>query len=82
MSETKVTIYTRENCHLCEGTIETCRRVSESVPDDITLDLVDVDEDPDLLEKYGDRVPYIFVDGRPAFKYRVEEGELRRKLRL
>jgi hypothetical protein len=29
----------------------------------------------------GDRVPYVLVDGRPAFKYRVNEAELRRKLR-
>lgn len=80
MSETEITIYTRENCHLCEEAVETCRRVGESVSADISLDLVDVDEDPELRERYGDRVPYIFVDGRPAFKYRVEADELRRKL--
>jgi hypothetical protein len=26
-------------------------------------------------------VPYVFVDGSPAFKYRVAERELREKLR-
>jgi len=25
-------------------------------------------------------VPYVFVDGRPAFKYEVDERELRLKL--
>jgi len=34
-----------------------------------------------LREEYGDRVPYVFVDGWPAFKYRVDESELRRQLR-
>lgn len=80
MSEITITVYTRENCHLCEEAIETCERVGESVPTDVTLDFVDVDEDPDLRDRYGHRVPYILVDGRPAFKYRVDETELRQRL--
>lgn len=80
MSDTTVTLYTREDCHLCETAIETIRQVSESVPTNVTLDIVDVDGDPDLRAEYGDRVPYVFVDGRPAFKYRVDAAELRRLL--
>lgn len=80
MTDTTITIYTREDCHLCETAIETCRRVSDAVSKNVTLDLVDVDEDPDLRARYGERVPYVLVDGRPAFKYRVDEAELRREL--
>jgi glutaredoxin len=77
MSGATITVYTREDCHLCEEAIGTIRRVAG---DDATLDLVDVDEDPDLRAEYGDRVPYVLIDGRPAFKYRVDEAELRRRL--
>lgn len=75
-----VTVYTREDCHLCEQAIETIRTVDESVDTDVSLELVDVDEDPQLRAEYGNRVPYVFVDGRAAFKYRVEKSELRRRL--
>ena len=80
MSDTTVSVYMRADCHLCAEAIGTIRRVSESVPTDVTLDIVDVDEDPDLRAEYGDRVPYVFVDGRPAFKYRIDAAELRRLL--
>ena len=29
---------------------------------------------------FGEEVPVLFLDGRKAFKYRVTEGELRRKI--
>lgn len=73
----RITVYTRENCHLCAEAIDTIERVAASLPRPVDLDTVDVDADPDLREKYGDRVPYVTVDGRPRFKYRVDADELR-----
>lgn len=75
-----VTVYTREDCHLCEDAITTIRSVIGSVDAPIELELVDVDEQETLQAEYGDRVPYVFVDGHPAFKYRVDKRELRQKL--
>ena len=42
---------------------------------------MDVDADPDLRRAYGKRVPYVLVGGRPAFNFRVDPDEARRKLR-
>ena len=75
-----MTVYTRAECHLCAEAIETIRTVAESIQRPVDIETVDVDADASLREEYGDRVPYVFVDGRPAFKYRVDEAELRRKL--
>lgn len=75
-----VTVYSREECHLCEEAIETIERVAASSPRTIELREVDVDEDPELREAYGERVPYVFVAGRPKFKYRVDEATLREAL--
>ncbi|MGH7395007.1 MAG: glutaredoxin family protein, partial [Candidatus Methylomirabilales bacterium] len=36
--------------------------------------------DPELLRRFGEEVPVLFVDGRKAFKYRVTVGSLRRRL--
>ena len=41
---------------------------------------VDVDTDPELADEYGERVPYVLIDGNPAFKYEIEERDLRLKL--
>jgi len=80
MSEVSVTVYTREDCHLCAEAIDTIRRVADEAGVDIAMDLVDVDTDEGLREEYGERVPYVLIDGTPAFKYRVDERRLRRKL--
>lgn len=76
----QITVYTRENCHLCEEAIDTIERVAASLSRPIDLETVDVDADPDLREQYGERVPYVTVDGRPRFKYRVDPDALRSML--
>ena len=76
-----VKIYTRENCHLCEEAKATIESVATAVDRPVTIEEIDVDTDERLREEYGERVPYVFVDGWPAFKYRVDESELRRQLR-
>lgn len=77
----QVTVYSRENCHLCEVAIADVERVAADVGVDVALSLVDVDEDETLRRIYGDRVPHVVVDGRPRFSYRIDEAELRRLLR-
>ncbi|MFB6097407.1 MAG: glutaredoxin family protein [Haloferacaceae archaeon] len=75
-----VTIYSREECHLCEEVAATVDRVAADLDVPVTVREVDVDEDPELREAYGERVPYVFVDGTPKFKYRVDEADLRAAL--
>jgi len=75
-----VTVYTREDCTLCDAAREAIEETAAELDVSIDLDAVDVDEDPALAEEYGERVPYVLIDGRPAFKYEVDERELRLKL--
>lgn len=75
-----VTIYSRADCHLCEAAKQTVQQVATEVETTVTITEVDVDTDETLRAEYGDRVPYVFVDGWPAFKYEVEAAELRRQL--
>lgn len=53
-------------------------RVATRVP--LTLDEVDVSRDPALLAEYGEQIPVLFIDGRKAAKYRIEERALERRL--
>ena len=72
-----VTVYSRENCHLCDEVEETVAAVVADLDREVTVEVVDVDEDTDLRESHGDRVPYVLVDGTPKFKYRVDAADLR-----
>lgn len=72
-----ITVYSRDNCHLCAEAKETIQRVSEETGTPIELSEIDVDTDEGLRERYGERVPYVMIEGRPAYKYRVDEADLR-----
>ena len=76
----EVTVYSRENCHLCDEAKATIETVADEVAVEVEIEEIDVDEDTDLREEYGERVPYVLVDGTPKFKFRVDEAELRREL--
>jgi len=75
-----VTVYTSEDCELCEAAVGTVERVADRAGVRVAVETVDVGADPALRAAYGDRVPYGLVAGEPAFKYRPDEREL--KLRL
>lgn len=75
----EITVYTREDCHLCAEAIQTIEDVIRNVETTVELTLVDI-EAAGLEAEYGERVPYVLVEGRPAFKYRVDPDELRAQL--
>lgn len=81
MAPVSGTVYTRDNCDLCDDAIETLRSVAKEEDVELSLSVVDVDEDPALREEYGERVPYVLLDDRPAFKYSVDPVAARSKLR-
>jgi glutaredoxin len=74
----KVTLYTRKGCCLCDH----AKQVLESVRGRAVFELyeVDIDTDAGLRNTYNDEVPVIAINGRKAFKYRVSERELLKKL--
>jgi hypothetical protein len=41
-----------------------------------------VERDEALKARYGEEIPILFIEGRKAFKFRVSEQALRRKLDL
>ena len=74
----KVTLYTRAGCHLCDD----AKRVLEATREHAGFDLeeIDIDADPELRSRYNDEVPVIAINGSKAFKYKVSEQELLKKL--
>jgi hypothetical protein len=41
---------------------------------------IDIDGDPELQRLYNEEVPVVFIDGRKAFKYTLDETEFLKKL--
>jgi len=74
----KVTLYTRQGCHLCDDAklaISAARRRRA-----FEYEELDIDTDLELRQLYNEEVPVIAIDGRKAFKYRVTADELLKKL--
>jgi glutaredoxin len=76
---TRVTLYTRVGCHLCEAAAAVL--AAERERSWFALEVVDVDRDPELAGRYGVRVPVVAVDGVEEFEYEVPPDLLRARLR-
>jgi len=73
-----VVVYSRKGCHLCEVVKESLAKLARR--GGFTWHEVDVDSDSELRHQFNDEVPVVFIDGRKAFKYRMDEQEFLRKL--
>ncbi len=74
----QVLVYTRKGCHLCEIVKESIVKLARR--GGFVWREVDVDGDEQLRRQFNDEVPVVFIDGRKAFKYRMDEREFLRKL--
>jgi len=71
----RVRLLTRAGCHLCDDARRNVEVVVGSAYEE-----QDVDADPALLERYGEEVPVVFVDGRQIGYWRIPEDRLRSAL--
>jgi len=76
-----ITVYSRENCHLCGVALNRIESVSEETGVAVDIEEIQIDGDPALEAEYGERVPVVFVDGDLAFTYTVDTGEFAEILR-
>ena len=70
----EVTLYTRSGCTLCDKAKAAIR--DSGVP--VRINEIDIDRDPILQERYTNDVPVIHIDGREAFRHRVDPEVFRR----
>jgi glutaredoxin len=72
-----VTVYSRQGCHLCA---EAERLVAVVAAGRAEVRVVDVDEDPVLVERYTVRVPVVAVDGVEVAELVVDAEAVERAL--
>lgn len=91
MTKPLVEVYDRKDCSQCvfggkENGCVLCReakdiigRVNEEIP--FNYKEVDISSTEELLRAYKDDIPTIFINGKKAFKFKVDETEFRKKIR-
>jgi hypothetical protein len=75
------TLYSRGYCHLCQEMLDALQALrSDAAP--FRVDVIDVDADPALVEKYDELVPVLFGDlaGPELCHYFLDEGRVRQYL--
>lgn len=64
-------LYHRRGCHLCEQMLAA---LYVAYGDELEVQLLDVDGDPSLKERYGSRVPVLTGGGQELCEARLDEA--------
>jgi glutaredoxin len=59
---TKVVVYSKEGCHLCENVISELKKLK--AVEHFDLAARDITEDPELFERYKNIIPVVLIDGK------------------
>jgi glutaredoxin len=71
----RLVLYTRSGCHLCDDAQDLLNQYSAFLP---PIEAVDIDADPELIARFSTCVPVVELDGKVRFRGRVNEVLLRR----
>ena len=74
----RVVVYGKPGCHLCEDAYAVVERVCSEVG--VTWTSLDIQDDADLMARYGEQIPVTFVDGHQHDFWRVDPDRLRAAL--
>lgn len=75
-----VEIYSKKGCCLCKKAKELIDKVGSELQ--LCVKEVDIAASEDLFRKYKEDTPLIFINGKKAFKFKIDEGEFRKRLRI
>ncbi len=72
-----VTLYTRPGCELCDKAMGILNRFADRLP---TINVVNIDDDPELQDLHRDCIPVVEIDGRVYFRGIVNSTLLERMI--
>lgn len=76
----EVRLYTRPGCHLCEEA--KAAMLAADCANEYQLEEINIDEDPLLQKRYGQKIPVVTINGRGAFVYHLTPAEFKQRVRL
>ncbi len=71
----QLTLYTREDCPLCDDAVVLLTAYRRWLPH---ITLVNIDTDPQLVQRYGTSIPVVACDGKVRFRGRIAPELLQR----
>ncbi len=74
----EVVVYSKPDCCLCDELKQQLQRLGTQHRFDLRE--VNILEDQQAFERYKDQIPVVFINGRKAFKYRLDEKEFLKRL--
>jgi glutaredoxin len=80
LTKPHVIVYSRPGCHLCDiaKSVITLAGCAEQ----FTLEEINIESDPELRRKYQYDIPVVTIDGREAFRHRVNADEFRELIKV
>ncbi len=73
-----IEIFSKPDCHLCE----VAKEVIKDMKGEFEMDIreTNIEENEELLQKHRYDIPVVMINGRKAFKHRVDPDQLRKRL--
>src|SRR5262245_3634661 len=62
----RFTVYTRRECCCCHKALDLLKKFKHRHR--FTIEEIDIDADPELVERHGESVPVVEVDGKVRFR--------------
>jgi glutaredoxin len=75
----EVVLYTKPGCCLCDTVKAQLNKLRALQPFDLRE--VNILEDSAAFAKFHEEIPVVFIDGRKAFKYHLDEKAFLRRLK-
>ena len=70
----RIRVYSRSGCHLCEILIE---ELLPLIRGRLDLEVLDIDSRPEWAEEYGTRIPVVQYAGRTICQYTLDGDAIR-----
>ena len=74
-----VELYGKPDCHLCDEAKALLKQLQSQYP--FTLHEINISQHACLAAQYAEQIPVAFINGRKAFKYRIDPQQFIRRLR-
>ena len=73
-------LYTRQGCHLCEAFLLELQQFDASLAG--LLQLIDVDDNSEDVDRFGDKVPILFANDIEICRYYFDADKFKSCLKL
>ena len=75
---TKVLLYKKENCKLCDEAESILQKLKKEKR--FFLERITLEANTDLFERFGEKVPVVFINDKMVFEFKLDEAAFLRKL--